>query len=285
VNEKMNIINIASYKFVALAKDNLPALRTELREKAMQCNLKGTILLSTEGINLILAGLREDIEAYKKYLDSYDFFQGLVYKESTSDYKPFTRMLVRIKKEIISMGRSEIKPEHETAPRISPEEFKRWYEERRDMIVLDTRNDYEVALGSFDDAIDLNLETFRSFPDAIELLPASMKEKPIVTFCTGGVRCEKGAELMRRKGFKNVYQLDGGILNYFEKCGGDHYHGECFVFDHRVAIDTTLNETDTTQCYSCRSPLTIEEQTSKVCPHCQHIRDTRKSQQSVSRSQ
>ncbi|WP_423062949.1 rhodanese-related sulfurtransferase [Candidiatus Paracoxiella cheracis] len=282
----MNIINIAAYKFVTLTENDLPKLRIALREEAMQCNLKGTILLSLEGINLILAGLHDDIEAYKAYLESFESFQGLVYKESVSDYKPFTRMLVRVKKEIISMGREEIKPEHETAPRISPEEFKRWYEEKRDMVVLDTRNDYEVALGTFDEAIDLNLETFRGFPDAVDLLPAWMKEKPIVTFCTGGVRCEKGAELMRKKGFKNVYQLDGGILSYFEKCGGEHYHGECFVFDHRVAVDTKLNETATTQCYACRSPLTVEEQTSKICPYCQHIRDSRKPrhEQSISES-
>lgn len=274
----MNIVNIAAYKFVTLVEKSLPTLRAKLREKALQHDLKGTILLSVEGVNLILAGVRHDIENYKKFLGSYSCFQGLIYKESISDCKPFTRMLVRIKKEIISMGRAEIKPEVTTAPRLAPEEFKRWYEKKRDMIVLDTRNDYEVALGTFDEAIDLNLETFRSFPDALEMLPSWMKGKPVVTFCTGGVRCEKGAELMRKKGFKQVYQLDGGILNYFDKCGGAHYHGECFVFDHRVALDTELKETRTTQCYACRSPLTIAEQTSSVCPYCQHVRDSRHAQ-------
>lgn len=272
----MSIVNISAYKFVTLTESSLSKLRVELHEKALQCDLKGTILLSTEGINLVLAGLRNDIDTYENFLGSYAYFQGLPYKESISDYKPFTRMLVRIKKEIIAMGRAEIKPEYETAPRLLPEEFKRWYEQKRDMVVLDTRNDYEVALGTFDDAIDLNLETFRSFPDAIEMLPSWMKEKTIVTFCTGGVRCEKGAELMRKAGFKEVYQLDGGILNYFEKCGGEHYHGECFVFDHRVAVDTHLNETATTQCYACRSPLTVEKQASKICPYCQNIYDSRK---------
>ena len=272
----VNIVNIAAYKFVSLLREELPKLKIQLKEKALQCDLKGTVLLSTEGINLILAGMKKDIDAYQSFLNSYVAFHGLDYKESVSAYKPFTRMLVRIKKEIISMGRSDIRPECQSAPRISPQQFKKWYQENREMIILDARNDYEVALGSFERAIDLQLDSFRGFPDAIDLLPAWMKEKPIVTFCTGGVRCEKAALIMQNKGFKEVYQLDGGILHYFNECGGEHYRGECFVFDHRVAIDTELKETDTKQCYACRSPITINEQITRVCPYCQHLRDARK---------
>lgn len=272
----MKIVNIAAYKFVTLKEAALPQWRIELKEKALQCDLKGTILLSTEGINLILAGSHNDIDAYKNFLERYSVFQGLFYKESFSDYKPFTRMLVRLKKEIISMGRPEIEPEQKTAPRLSPQAFKQWYQEKRDMIVLDTRNDYEFEMGTFENAVDLNLETFRAFPDAIDLLPDSMKEKPVVTFCTGGVRCEKAAQLMLDKGFKEVYQLDGGILNYFEQCGGDFYHGECFVFDQRVALDSDQRETQTTQCYACRSTLTVEQQTNEQCPHCNKPREGRR---------
>lgn len=270
------VINVAAYKFVTLKAGLLPKLRLELKAKALACELKGTILLSTEGINLMLAGLKEDIAHYEQFLHNYVEFHSLQYKESISNRKPFTRMLVRIKKEIISMGHFEIKPEQHSAPHLSPKEFKKWYETKRDMIVLDTRNDYEVALGTFENAVDLNIETFRDFPDAIDLLPETIKEKPVVTFCTGGVRCEKAATLMLKKGFREVYQLDGGILNYFEQCGGDYYRGDCFVFDHRVALDSTLNETATTQCYACRSPLTVEQQTDDNCPYCHHVRNSRK---------
>lgn len=268
----MNIVNIACYKFVTIPASVLPTLRAALKEKALGCELKGTVLLSTEGINLFLAGLREDIEAFKACLASYEYFTDLVYKESFSAEKPFTRMLVRLKKEIIPLGKPDIQPEKKTAPRLSPAEFKRWYETQEDMIVLDTRNDYEVALGTFEDAVDLHLDHFRNFADAVDLLPESAKEKPVVTFCTGGIRCEKAAEWMLQKGFKNVYQLDGGILKYFEECGGDFYNGECFVFDKRVALDSQLQETQTTQCYACRTPLTVAEQRADgSCPHCQTI--------------
>ena len=272
----MKVVNIAAYKFVTLKEAVLPEWRVELKEKALQCDLKGTVLLSTEGINVVLAGSRDGIDTYQKFLAEYPAFQGLFYKESFSDYRPFTRMLVRLKKEIISMGRSEIEPEQKTAPQLSPEVFKQWYEEKRDMVVLDTRNDYEFEMGTFENVVDLNLETFRAFPDALDLLPESMKEKPVVTFCTGGVRCEKAAQLMLTKGFKEVYQLDGGILNYFEQCGGDFYEGECFVFDQRVALDAQQHETQTTQCYACRSPLTVQQQTSEQCPHCRKPREGRR---------
>ena len=184
-------------------------------------------------------------------------------------------MLVRLKREIISMGIDEIQPEKQTVPRISPQQLKQWYDDGRDMVVLDTRNAYECALGSFDNAVDLDLDTFRQFPDAIDWVSEEIKSKPVVTFCTGGIRCEKAAELMKRKGFQNVYQLDGGILNYFEQIGGEHWHGECFVFDKRVALNTQLQETDTTQCYACRQVLTIDQQSASECPHCQHMRDSR----------
>ncbi|MCH9644890.1 MAG: sulfurtransferase [Gammaproteobacteria bacterium] len=270
---EVTIINISAYKFVHLAEERLPELKSELLEKAKSFNMKGTILLSTEGINLFLAAEPEIWPQYRAFLETYPEFLGLPYKESISNDKPFTRMLVRIKKEIISMGHADIQPEKHTAPHLPPEQLQQWYEQGKDMIILDTRNDYEVELGTFEDAMDLNIENFRQFPDAIDLLPESAKEMPIVTFCTGGIRCEKASEIMLRKGFKQVYQLDGGILNYFEKCGGEHYEGECFVFDKRVALDTNLQETNTRQCYACRAPLTPNQQSDdQKCPNCeQHV--------------
>ena len=160
--------------------------------------------------------------------------------------------------------------QQKTGQHLSAHEFKRWYDENKDMIVLDTRNDYEVALGTFKNAMDLNIETFRAFPDAVQELSDEIKDKPVVTFCTGGIRCEKASQYMINQGFKEVYQLDGGILKYFEECGGEHYDGECFVFDKRVSLDSSLSETAVTQCYAAtRMPLTVDLQKDNgECAHC-----------------
>ncbi len=265
-----NIVNISAYKFVSLPLETLAVLQASLKSQAIADNIKGTILLGTEGINLILAGTRNNIDNYQTFLASHSEFCDLHYKESPSLDIPFSRMLVRIKKEIVSMGCTTVVPEKSTAPYLEAEELKQWYDEQRDFIILDTRNDYEVALGSFDHAIDLNLESFREFPDAVALLGDELKEKPVVTFCTGGIRCEKAAALMQEKGFKNVYQLKDGILNYFEKTGGAHYHGECFVFDKRLTVNRELEETNSHHCYQHRN-----EEVSN-CPYCQHIQNSRK---------
>lgn len=265
-------VNVSAYKFINLS--NLESLRGELLRKSMALDLKGTILLSEEGMNLFVSGLEADVSSFKDFLTRELNLGDFPFKDSPSLHKPFRRMLVRIKKEIISMGCPDIKPAAMPAPRLTAEEFKSWLDNQKECIILDTRNDYEVRLGTFKNAMDLNIKTFRAFPDAIKALPESFKEKTIVTFCTGGIRCEKAAPLMIKNGFKAVYQLDGGILKYFETCGGEHYDKECFVFDRRVAVDATLQETKTTQCYECRSPLTPEEQETpeyvigKSCPYC-----------------
>lgn len=262
-------VNISAYKFVNLQEESLPEFRSKLKDKAVECELKGTILLSVEGINCFLSGTRENMDGYQSFLRQIPEFSDLWYKESFSDHQPFTRMLVRLKKEIIAFGYDEVQPAKHTAPYVTPEELKQWYDEGKEMIVLDTRNDYEVELGTFEKAIDLNIAHFRYFPDAIAMLPEEMKDKIIVTCCTGGIRCEKAAEFMLNKGFKKVYQLHGGILNYFEKCGDAHYDGECFVFDKRVAVDPQLKETATKQCYACRAPIPVHAQNKDVvCSEC-----------------
>lgn len=264
------IINISAYKFVELAVDRLPMLREHLRQKTQSLGLKGTILLATEGINLFVAGTRMQQEAFRLLIEGYPEFSDLPYKESPSAAQPFTRMLVRIKKEIIPMGLETIKPQQHTAARLSAKQLQQWYQDGKDMVILDTRNDYEVGLGTFKDAVRLDLKKFRDFPAAVQRLPESYKNKPVVTFCTGGIRCEKAAEYLSQQGYQDVYQLDGGILRYFEEAGGDFYEGECFVFDKRVAVDTQLRETATTQCYACRQPLTPAQLQAYrgECPHC-----------------
>ena len=183
-------------------------------------------------------------------------------------------MNVRLKREIIAFGVDGVDPRCGTSPKISPQELKQWLDEGRPLTLLDTRNRYEVELGKFVGAIDLQIDDFRSFPAATDRLPNEARSAPVVMYCTGGIRCEKAGPLLEQHGFDEVYQLDGGILRYFEECGGEHWQGECFVFDHRVALDAELQETDTALCFACQALLSVDEQQSpryipgESCPHC-----------------
>jgi len=267
-----SIVNIAAYKFAPL--ENLKPLREALLVKCKTWQLKGTILLSTEGINLFVAGPRESIELLLTELRSIPGLAELPVKFSESDRQPFTRMLVRIKKEIIAFGVAGIDPARAPSPKLSPRELKRWIDEGRPVTLLDTRNEYEIKLGTFRNAVTVGIDHFREFPAAVAKLPGEMKQRPIVMFCTGGIRCEKAGPFMQREGFEQVYQLDGGILKYFEEVGGAHYDGECFVFDQRVGLDPSLSETTSDQCYACLTPLTADDladprfQKGISCPYC-----------------
>lgn len=265
-------VNIAGYKFVTLS--DISGLKAQLLPRCRELELKGTILLSEEGINLFLAGCRDSVDAFLVELHQLEPFADFEVKESLSDHQPFNRMLVRLKKEIISMGVPAIVPEVRTSPKLKATELKQWLDEGKPVTLLDVRNDYEVEIGTFKNATPIGIDHFRKFPAAVNELPTELKETPIVMFCTGGIRCEKAGPLMEEQGFENVFQLDGGILKYFEECGGDHYDGECFVFDQRVAVDPDLQETDTQQCYACQTILSVEDQQSPLyqppdaCPNC-----------------
>ncbi len=266
------IVNIAAYKFVALPE--LRALRGRLLARCRGWGLKGTILLSAEGINLFVAGERENIDRLLAELRGLPGLADLAPKFSETEHQPFTRMLVRLKKEIIAFGVPGIDPGRRTSPKLTARELKLWLDEGRPVTLLDTRNDYEVKLGTFKQALPIGIDHFRDFPAAVAKLPPQLKEQPIVMFCTGGIRCEKAGPYMEREGFKHVFQLDGGILKYFEECGGAHYDGECFVFDQRVGLDPSLQETDSTQCFRCQTPLTEADQadaryvSGQSCPYC-----------------
>jgi predicted sulfurtransferase len=179
----------------------------------------------------------------------------LTAKYSLSAHQPFKRMLVKIKKEIIAFGVDGIDPVNKPAPRLAPAELKAWLDEGRDVVLLDTRNDYEVKLGTFHNAKVIGVDHFRQFPTAVAALPAEMKDQVIVSFCTGGIRCEKAAPFLIDQGFQNVYQLDGGILKYFEDCGNAHYDGDCFVFDQRVGLDPALAPAECARCVACQAPV------------------------------
>ena len=267
-----DVVNIAAYQFVTLT--DLPALREQLRAKCKAWALKGTILISSEGINLFVAGGRAEIDLLLAEIRQLPGLENFTPKVSISDEQPFNRMLVRIKKEIIAFGVPDIEPAKHTAPKIAPHELKRWLDEGTPVTLLDTRNDYEVKLGTFDNALTLGIDHFRSFPTAVDQLPSELKQQPIVMFCTGGIRCEKAGPYMQRAGFQQVFQLDGGILKYFEDCGNAHYSGECFVFDKRVGVDAGLAESENTQCFNCLEPLSAADQEDsryvfgRSCPHC-----------------
>ena len=234
-----SIVNIAAYQFVAL--DDLSELRTQLRAQAAAQQLKGTILLAHEGINLFLAGSRVQIDAFLTQLHAMPAFAALAVKESLSDKQPFGKLLVKLKKEIISLGRPDIDPSRTPAPRLTALELASWLDEGREVVLLDTRNDFEVEHGTFKGATSMGLNNFRSFAERINELDPALKDKTIVTFCTGGIRCEKAAPLMIKNGFSMVYQLDGGILKYFEECGAAHFVGNCYVFDERIAVNPSLD--------------------------------------------
>jgi UPF0176 protein len=266
------IINIAAYQFLPLS--DLRSLRSRLLALCREARLLGTILLSPEGINLFVAGEPAGIGRLLSELRSWPGLRDLQPKVSETAEQPFRRMLVRLKKEIIAFGVDGIDPSRRTSPKLTAQELKRWLDEGRPVTLLDTRNDYEVKLGTFRNALPIGIHHFRDFPAAVARLPESMKEQPIVMFCTGGIRCEKAGPFMEREGFKSVFQLDGGILKYFEECGGAHYEGECFVFDQRVGLDPSLHETQSSQCFCCQTPLTQEDQQhahyvpGESCPYC-----------------
>ncbi|MEO7030904.1 MAG: sulfurtransferase [Herbaspirillum sp.] len=239
-----SIVNIAAYKFVHLT--DTVALQPKLRSICTQLSLKGTILLSPEGINLFLAGHRAQIDEFVAQLCSDSRFTDLPIKESLSATQPFKRMLVKLKAEIITMKLPQIQPEQGRAPSVDAQTVKRWLDNGVDdagkpVVMLDTRNAFEVDVGSFHDTVDYRIASFSEFPSLVLEHQAELTGKTIVTFCTGGIRCEKATIHMQNHGFDSVYQLDGGILKYFEEVGGAHYDGDCFVFDQRTALNPALN--------------------------------------------
>lgn len=262
----MQILNISGYKFIPLS--DLALLREQFFIECSSLDLKGTILISHEGININISSSLDKIIAFKNYLNKDYRLRDIHFNESYSNIQPFKRLKVKIKKEIISLRQTNVDPVSNRAPSITPALFKQWLDDNRDILILDTRNEYEVRFGTFTNSLNLGLKHFTDFPASIQTL---QHEKPIVMFCTGGIRCEKAALFMLNQGFKYVYQLEGGILNYFHEIGAHHYDGECFVFDERISVNAALKETTTSQCQSCQGPLTqkeVEEPNTK-CFSCQ----------------
>jgi predicted sulfurtransferase len=231
----MIFVNISAYKFIEL--QNLTLLQQQLKSHCLNAGVKGTILLSNEGININLAGAEISINDFIKTLHAHSLFSDITFKISLSEKSPFKRLYVKIKPEIITTGIPDLKAMLDEEYRLSPQQLKQWLDKQKDFILLDTRNNYETQVGTFTKALTLDIEEFSEFSTKIKDLPSETKNKPVVMFCTGGVRCEKALPQMKAAGFSQVYQLDGGILNYFAECADAHYQGECFVFDNRGSVN------------------------------------------------
>lgn len=271
------ILHFAGYRFTRLT--GLQELKTDLLAFCREKELCGTILLSEEGVNFYVAGSPTACEALMGKLHSIPGLGGLSARRSICANRPYEHMRVKVKREIIAFGIDGVDPAARTSPKLSPHELKEWLDEGRDVTLLDTRNDYEIHSGTFKGAVPAGIDHFREFPAAVRKLPGDWKSRPIVMFCTGGIRCEKAGPFMEREGFRNVFQLDGGILRYFEECGTAHYEGECFVFDQRVGLNAALEGTGSILCSRCQTPITVAEQShagyvlGASCPTCKSRAD------------
>ena len=270
-------LTVAFYHFVTLDKKN--NIQEHVYNFCEANNIKGTILLADEGINGTISGKEENIRDFLIFIKKESLFNGLFskleHKESWANKNPFYRMKVRLKKEIVALGVDGVSPTKNVGKYVKPEEWNNLISDPN-TIIIDTRNHYEVDIGTFKNATNPNTSTFRELPSFIEENLDPKTPKKIAMFCTGGIRCEKATSLMLDKGFKDVYHLEGGILKYLETIDKDKslWEGECFVFDQRVAVTHGLNEGKYDQCYACRHPLSPDEMNSShyikgiSCPYC-----------------
>jgi UPF0176 protein len=270
-------LTAALYKFVTL--ENFAALQANIHAACEAYQIKGTILLAREGINGTIAGLPENIHKVLHFLRKDAQFEGkfatLEHKESYADEHPFYRMKVKLKKEIVTMGVPSVNPNNTVGTYVKPADWNALISDP-DVILLDTRNDYEVHIGTFKGAVDPKTTTFREFPEYVAQNLDKTKHKKVAMFCTGGIRCEKASSYMLEQGFDEVYHLQGGILKYLETVKEEDslWQGECFVFDQRVAVKHGLEVGEYDQCYACRMPLSPTELQSPQytpgisCPHC-----------------
>ncbi len=270
-------LTAALYKFVSLP--NYKLLQTSILDACKQNHIKGTLLIAEEGINGTIAGLPDDIHQILNFLRTNPLFENkfidLEHKESYADEHPFYRMKVKLKKEIVTLGVPGVSPTNKVGTYVKPEDWNTLISDP-DVFLIDTRNDYEVDIGTFKGAIDPKTTTFREFPNYVAQHFDKTKHKKVAMFCTGGIRCEKASSFMMDQGFEEVFHLQGGILKYLETVpeAESMWQGECFVFDQRVAVKHNLEVGDFDQCYACRHPLSPDEIKSEQyrpgvsCPYC-----------------
>jgi UPF0176 protein len=264
---------VTFYKFSEISEGKLIPLKEKLTAEALRLGVKGLLLIGKEGCNATLSGKEEMLEDYKNYLQTLPEIGELVFKESQSENHPFKRFKVDIREEIVTLKDPNHVPEKANNNHLNPKEWQKVIESE-DCLLLDTRNFYETEIGVFSGAVDLKLKKFSEFPEKVKELGLS-KEKKILMYCTGGIRCEKAILDMQKEGFQNVFQLEGGILKYLEEFPEKNFEGECFVFDHRVAVDQNLQASKKYKlCPHCGNPANIKincilcEASAIVCARC-----------------
>lgn len=270
---KQDYVVSALYHFVRL--ENFQELKAPLLDTMLQNQVKGTLLLAAEGINGTIAGTRQGIDSVLTWIRSDDRLSKVETKESYTKIMPFYRSKVKLKKEIVTMGVEGIDPRHIVGTYVKPQDWNALLDDP-EVVLIDTRNDYEYQIGSFERAINPKTDTFREFPDYVKDNLNPEKHKKVAMFCTGGIRCEKSTAFLKEQGFEEVYHLQGGILKYLEEVPKEQtkWHGECFVFDNRVAVNHDLEQGSYDQCYACRYPITKQDKQSQYyqkgvsCPHC-----------------
>ena len=272
-NHNRPIAVAALYKFITL--DDYEALKPKILEQLLQNKIRGTLLLAQEGINGTISGSHLSLKQFIEWLKTDSRFAELDYKLSFHDSQPFHRTKVKLKKEIVTMGVENIDPNKVVGTYVEASDWNSLISDP-DTILIDTRNDYEVNIGTFKNAINPNTTTFREFPDYVKKNFAPEKAKKVAMFCTGGIRCEKASAFMKEQGFDEVFHLKGGILKYLEQVDSTEslWNGECFVFDDRVAVNHDLEKGQYDQCHACRHPITEEQKLSEhyiagvSCPRC-----------------
>ncbi|MEQ3632532.1 MULTISPECIES: rhodanese-related sulfurtransferase [Thalassolituus] len=273
MTEHTPFVVCAMYKFVTL--NDFELLQKPLLDEMLRLDVKGTLLLANEGINGTVAGSREGIDALLDYLRRDERLADVGTKESFDDEMPFYRTKVKLKKEIVTMGVEGIDPKRVVGTYVKPKDWNALISDP-DVILVDTRNDYEVGIGTFKGALDPNTKTFREFPQYVKENLDPQKHKKVAMFCTGGIRCEKSTAYLKEQGFDEVYHLEGGILKYLEEVPKEEtmWEGECFVFDNRVTVDHDLQKGHFDQCHACRRPITEDDKQSEhyiqgvSCHHC-----------------
>ena len=272
-SEINNIVVAALYKFTRFS--DFEDYRQPILDRMLDNDVKGTLLIAAEGINGTISGSRQAIDSVLDYLRSIEAIGSFTFKESYTSEQPFYRTKVKLKKEIVTMGVEDIDPLQSVGRYVKPSDWNALISDP-EVILIDTRNDYEVQIGTFQNAVNPKTETFREFPEYVakELDPS--KHKKVAMFCTGGIRCEKSTAYLRQQGFEEVYHLEGGILKYLEEVPASEtmWQGDCFVFDNRVSVNHDLEKGDYEQCFACRMPITQQDMQSAAyskgesCPHC-----------------
>ncbi|HCQ21327.1 MAG: rhodanese-related sulfurtransferase [Aphanizomenon sp.] len=275
MNQKKLTVVATLYKFINLPDCN--ELQTTLLSYCQSQRIKGTILLAKEGINGTIAGSRQQIDSFLTFIRNDSRFADLEYKESYTEIPPFERLKIRLKPEIVTLGLPEVDPNEKVGTYVEPENWNDLIS-NPEVIVIDTRNDYEISIGTFKGAENPQTQTFRDFPEYVKQNLDSHKHKKVAMFCTGGIRCEKASSYLISQGFQEVYHLKGGILKYLEEIPPEEslWEGECFIFDQRITVSHNLETGNQELCFGCGYPVSETDKTSPKyeksisCPHCFH---------------